>query len=50
MKKDDDLNKVLKDMRTTMEWNKAKKKLISRSHHNTVDNVEMKLRSTVQVG
>ncbi|XP_045204794.2 uncharacterized protein LOC123557415 [Mercenaria mercenaria] len=48
IRKDDNLNKVFKDMRTTMEWNKAKKKLISKSHDNTVELVEVRLRSTVQ--
>lgn len=32
-----------------MEWNKAKKKLISKSNDNTVDKVELRLRSTVRV-
>lgn len=47
-RKDDHLNKVFKDMRTTMEWNKAKKKLISKSNDYTVNKVELILRSTVQ--
>lgn len=46
-RKDDRLNKLLKDMRTTMEWNEAKKKLILKKEQ-TTEQVEEKFRSFVK--
>ncbi|WAQ99834.1 hypothetical protein MAR_024207 [Mya arenaria] len=49
IRKDDNLNTVLKDMRTTAEWNQEKQRLIFRSSDCTASVVEHELGATVQV-
>ncbi|KAL4229763.1 hypothetical protein ACF0H5_010154 [Mactra antiquata] len=47
-RKDDTLNMLYKDMRTTMEWNVTKRRLMQESHKHTVDYVEKQLRAIVK--